>query len=735
MRFLDTYNERQKEAILATNGPVLILAGAGSGKTRVVTGKIAYLIQEKGVYPSSILAITFTNKAAKEMRDRVGQLLNEDVSYLWIGTFHSICVRILRKNIDRIGYDSNFTIYDQADQLTLIRECMKELNLSKETYKERSILSRVSNWKNEDLDPKEAIKNNYGDFHVRNTALCYELYEKKKRKNNALDFDDLLIETVNLLREKEDVRIFYQEKFQHIFVDEYQDTNRIQYLFIQYICGRNPNLTVVGDNDQSIYKWRGADMENILNFERDFPDARVILLEQNYRSTNEILSAANALIKNNSNRRDKALWTDKGAGERVKYKEFNHNIEEERGVIQKIQHLNYKGNRYGQMAILYRTNAQSRGFEDVLMREGIPYRVLGGLRFYDRKEIKDMLSYLKAIDNPSDSVSLERIVNVPKRGIGDSTVSQIKAFAEEKSLNVFEVMDNLDDYQELTLRSHKNVKKFSNLMNLLRQKAETLSIRELVEAVIFESDYAAELEREKTIEAKTRLENIQEFVSVAAEYEKENPGSDLSEFLSTLSLVTEKSEEQDLSNAVTLMTVHGAKGLEFPIVFVVGLEERLFPTGRAFDDESDMEEERRLMYVAITRAEKQLFLSSAKTRTLYGNVNRCIKSRFIEELGTSIDVEVEETRIATNTFRKSHTYDSEKSYERTKKFEEKRSQALESADKNNFKVGDTIIHKKWGQGMIVQMKDEESQEAVITFAGKGLKTLKLSVAPIRKKED
>lgn len=738
MEFLDGYNKQQAEAILATNGPVLILAGAGSGKTRVVTGKIAYLIDQKGVPASSILAITFTNKAAKEMKDRVGALLSRDVSHLWIGTFHSICVRILRKNIDRIGYDSNFSIYDQADQLTLVRDCMKDLNLSKETYKERNILSRISHWKNEDLPPKEAVKMNYGELYERNIALCYELYERKKKSNNALDFDDLLIETVHLLREKEDIRLFYQEKFQHIFVDEYQDTNRIQYLFIQYICGKRPNLTVVGDNDQSIYKWRGADMENILNFEKDFPDAKVILLEQNYRSTNEILTAANALISHNSNRKDKSLWTDKGQGQRVVYKEFGHNIEEERGVIQKIQQLNYKGKPYGSIAILYRTNAQSRGFEDILIREGIPYRVLGGLRFYDRKEIKDILSYLKAISNPNDEVSLERIINVPKRGIGDSTLVQIKDYADRNNMAMYEVMESLDDLKDLSLRSHKSVKKFANLMILLRQRSKNVGIRELVEDLIFESQYGEELEKEKTVEARTRLENIQEFVSVAAQYELENPEADLAEFLNTLSLVTDRSEEKDLSNAVTLMTIHGAKGLEFPIVFVVGLEERLFPTGRAFDNEEDMEEERRLMYVAITRAEQELYLSSAKTRTLYGNVNRSLRSRFIEELGDNIDHIVDEKKeLEQASFRQSHSYDLEKSYERAKKQEEKRSQIQEAGKhtKTSFRVGDTIIHKKWGQGMIVQIKDQESQEAVITFEGKGLKTLKLSIAPIRKKED
>lgn len=739
MEFLDAYNDRQKEALLATEGPVLVLAGAGSGKTRVVTGKIAYLIQEKKVPASSILAITFTNKAAKEMRDRVGELLNKDVSYLWIGTFHSICVRILRKNIDRIGgYDSNFTIYDQGDQLTLIRECMRELSLSKDIYKERSILSKISNWKNEGTSAKEALKSNYGEIYERHLAECYELYEKKKKKNNALDFDDLLILTVELLKEKEDIRVYYQEKFQHIFVDEYQDTNHIQYLLIQYLCGKNPNLTVVGDNDQSIYKWRGADIGNILNFEKDFPKAKVILLEQNYRSTNEILSAANKLIKNNSNRREKALWTDKEAGEKVKYKEFNHNMEEERGVIQKMQHLNYKGEHYGDMAILYRTNAQSRGFEDLLMREGIPYRVLGGLRFYDRREIKDMLSYLKTISNPEDGVSLERIVNVPKRGIGDSTLNQIKEYAGEKGLSIFEVMDRLDEFEDLTLRSAKNVKKFANLINLLREKNKEASLREIVEAVIFESGYGAELEKENTIEARTRLENIQELVSVVVEYEKENPEADLAEFLSTMSLVTEKSENQDLSNAVTLMTVHGAKGLEFPIVFVVGLEERLFPTGRAFDDESDMEEERRLMYVAITRAEKKLYLSSAKSRTLYGNVNRALKSRFIEELGSTIEHEAPDVvkEVATRN-RRRNGYDFEKNIEkRRKRVEDDRMKNHKKSDSSlDMRVGDTIIHKKWGEGMIVQMKDSEGQEAVVTFPKKGLKTLKLSVAPIWKKED
>lgn len=700
----------------------MVLAGAGSGKTRVVTGKIAYLIEEKNVSPYRILAITFTNKAAKEMKERVARQLGRNIDGMWISTFHAMCVRILRGDIHYLGYDKNFAIYDGADQKTLMKECMKELNLSKDMYNPYGLLSRISTWKNEGTDPDAAMKENFGDFHGRQTAEAYRLYEKKKRENNALDFDDLLVKTVELFQLKKDVLAFYQQKFDYIFVDEYQDTNHIQYLLVKMLSSNAKNLTVVGDNDQSIYRWRGADIGNILSFEKDFPGAKTILLEQNYRSTTPILNCANALIVNNPKLKEKNLWTANEGGAPVVYREFYHNSEEEMAVVQKMQHLNYKGTAYGDMAILYRTNAQSRGFEEALMREGIPYRVVGGLRFYDRREIKDVIAYLAAVDNPKDDVNMSRIVNVPKRGIGDTTVDKLRAFASEKGMSLFDLMEKLDDYPELKIRANKNIREFVNLIHLLQNKAAEIGLAALVEAILFESGYADELKREDTVESRTRLENVEEFISAAAEFEEANPDQSLTDFLGNLSLISDKNELDDESHAVKLMTIHGAKGLEFPVVFVVGLEERLFPTSRSYDDEESMEEERRLMYVAVTRAEEKLFLSSAKSRTLYGKRNGAVRSRFVEEIKDKISVHEEESRKkdlkSRHEIYTGAVMDSKPAKEVTGEMPE-------------LHLGDTIVHKKWGEGMIVQLKGDEG---VISFEGKGLKTLNLKVAPIRKKE-
>ena len=700
----------------------MVLAGAGSGKTRVVTGKIAYLIEEKNVSPYRILAITFTNKAAKEMKERVARQLGRTIDGMWISTFHAMCVRILRGDIHHLGYDKNFAIYDGADQKTLIKECMKELNLSKDIYNPYGLLSRISTWKNEGTDPDSAMKENFGDFHGRQTAEAYRLYEKKKRENNALDFDDLLVKTVELFQMKKDVLAFYQQKFDYIFVDEYQDTNHIQYLLVKMLSGNAKNLTVVGDNDQSIYRWRGADIGNILSFEKDFPGAKTILLEQNYRSTTPILDCANALIANNPTLKEKNLWTANEGGDPVVYREFYHNTEEETAVVQKMQHLNYKGTAYGDMAILYRTNAQSRGFEETLMREGIPYRVVGGLRFYDRREIKDVIAYLAAVNNPKDDVNMRRIVNVPKRGIGDTTVDKLQAFAGKQGMSLFDLMENLGDYSELTIRAHKNIREFVNLIHLLQNKAAEIGLAALVEAILFESGYADELKREDTVESRTRLENVEEFISAAAEFEEANPDQSLTDFLGNLSLISDKNELDDESHAVKLMTIHGAKGLEFPVVFVVGLEERLFPTSRSYDDEESMEEERRLMYVAVTRAEEKLFLSSAKSRTLYGKRNGAVRSRFVEEIEDKISIHEEESR-------KKDLKSRHEIY--TGAVRDKKPAKEVAGEMPELHLGDTIVHKKWGEGMIVQLKGDEG---VISFEGKGLKTLNLKVAPIRKKE-
>lgn len=738
MEYINELNSQQKKALLKTEGPLLILAGAGSGKTKVVTSKIAYLVQEKGVYPSQILAITFTNKAAKEMQNRVANYLNQDVSSMWIGTFHAICVRILRQYIHLIGYERQFSIYDRDDQLTLVKECMRELDINREMYKERNVLSQLLNWKNEGLTPEEVIRQNYSELYYRTVGEIYELYVKKCRENNALDFDDLLIKTVELLESQEEVREYFQARFEYIFVDEYQDTNHIQYLLIKLLAGSKPNLTVVGDNDQSIYKWRGADITNIQDFEKDFPNAEVILLEQNYRSTKPILTAANAVIDYNSNRKDKNLWTERQDGSPVRYKEYRHNSEEEQGVIRKMIQLRDRGFKYSDMVVLYRTNAQSRGFEDQLIREGIPYQVIGGLRFYDRKEVKDILAYLRVIHNPQDDVGVERIINTPKRGIGAATLGQLREYGLEHNLSLYEVIHGLENFEDLHIRGERNVKQFGDLIQLLILKSQHLTLSELMESVIFETGYGEMLKNENTVESRTRLENIEELVSVAVEYEREMENPTLEEFLTGLSLLSDNDTEQS-EQGVTLMTLHAAKGLEFPVVFLVGLEERLFPTHRALESDEDIEEERRLCYVGVTRAEEELYLSSSKTRTLFGRTSPAKRSRFIDEMEDVIEIEEVEEPLGSTQYRKERSLDEEKSRrsKREKRLEELRKERREesAALDGSLKVGDKVIHKKWGEGMIVSMTSrDQDHEVVVSFEGKGLRTLMLSMAPIKKVE-
>lgn len=714
---IDSLNDKQKEALLYNEGPLLILAGAGSGKTKVVTSKIAYLIENE--VPSwRILAITFTNKAAREMRERVAMLIDEDVSPMWIGTFHAICVRILRKNIENLGYGSNYNIYDRADQNTIIKESYKELNINKEIYNSRTILSKISSWKNEELTPSEVLDGNKEDIFNFNAGKIYEFYQNKLKENNALDFDDLLIKTVELLREFPDVREFYQNKFKYIFVDEYQDTNSIQYKLIKLFCGKAPNLTVVGDNDQSIYKWRGADISNILNFQKDFPGAKIIKLEQNYRSTQNILDVANSVIKNNPQELSKSLWTKRQGGEKVYYKEFSVSNEEEFAVTNKILGLNYKGYSFEDMAILYRINAQSRGFEESLSREGINYKIVGGLRFYDRAEVKDIMAYLKVINNPLDEIALLRIINKPKRGIGDSSIEKIRDYAINNNLSMFEVIKNIENYEDLNVRAKKNIKSFANLINLLIERKDSLNVGELAELVVDESQYVEDLKNQNTLEARTKISNIDELISNIMSYDKE---TSLSDYLSNMSLLTDVDKTSD-AKGVNLMTVHAAKGLEFKIVFLVGMEEGLFPIIRQDEDE-DIEEERRLCYVAITRAEDLLFISSSKTRYLYGKMTPKIKSRFINEMQDTIEIVEEKNQRLIDVIDYSGKID-----ERITTY--KKVQTPNKSIKS-VNVGDKVKHKIFGQGMIVQKKEKNGDiEVVVSFENKGLKKLLLSVAPI-----
>ena len=729
---INTLNDKQKEALLATEGPLLILAGAGSGKTKVVTSKIAYLIEELQVPSWKILAITFTNKAANEMRDRVSKLIDEDISSMWIGTFHSICVRILRKNIDKIGYSSSFTIYDRDDQITVVKEAIGELGLDRDIYKPRSLVNDISNIKSEGLSPKEYIDLNKTNFFKENLGKIYEIYEKKLVSNNALDFDDLLIKTVDILRDYEDVRDFYRSKFEYIFVDEYQDTNKIQYEFIKLVAGNEPNLTVVGDNDQSIYKWRGADINNILNFHKDFPGAKIVKLEQNYRSTQKILEVANKVIENNSTRIEKNLWTSRNEGKPVVYREFPHSNEEEYGVINKIIGLHYKGEEFKDMAILYRTNAQSRGFEEALVRESIPYKIVGGLKFYDRMEVKDILAYLRAINNTDDNVSLSRIINRPKRGIGDTSLADLLDYADKNGISLYDLVTNIDKFEDLNIRARKNVRDFGSILKILKDRSEKLSIGKLFEEVLYESGYVEDLKSQNTIEAKTRLENIEELHSNIMEYDRE--GVELAEYLNTLSLLSDVDKTSEESG-VNLMTMHAAKGLEFSTVFLVGFEEGLFPSNRSIESEDEVEEERRLCYVGVTRACNNLFISSSRTRSMYGKLTPAKRSRFIHEMGETIEIIEDKSRELLEI--RDYNEGNKSSVNRKTKFFgiEKKTEAskgLNQATDKNISVGDKVKHKIFGKGMVVQKKEKNGDyEVVISFDKKGLKRLMLSVAPIK----
>lgn len=731
MDYLEGLNDRQREAVLHTEGPLLIMAGAGSGKTRVVTHKIAYLIKEKNVFPGSILAITFTNKAANEMKDRVGDLLNTNVDSMWMGTFHSICVRILRRDIHKIGYDRSFSIYDRDDQITLIKECIKEINLDKEMFKERSVLSQISSFKDEQIDPDKYINENYGDYYARNVGEIYALYEKKLKKYNALDFDDLIIKAVELLRAEKEIKDYYQERFQYVFVDEYQDTNKIQYSLVKLLSAKHNNLCVVGDSDQSIYSWRGADVSNILDFEKEFVGAKVVLLEQNYRSTQKILTVANKVIKNNYTRHDKNLWTDNVEGDPIRYEQLDYSDEEGRFVADEIrQFVNYKGFKASEIAVLYRTNAQSRSFEESFMREGLPYKIVGGLKFYDRREVKDVIAYLKAIQNPNDNISIKRIINTPKRGIGLSTIDKIEQYSIEHGESLYGSLLDIDRIDSLNGRARNSVKPFVELMNNFMAKKEIMGIQEFIEDLIYSSGYIPDLEKENTIEATTRIDNIREFLSVALTFEEQNPEAHMEEFLASVSLLSDVDKTLDEDNMITLMTVHGSKGLEYPVVFLVGMEQGLFPISRAMENDDDLEEERRLCYVAVTRAEQHLIITNAKCRTIYGKTNNTIPSLFIKEMGDAIEKKQVERQVRTEVRQKPEE-ELFKVWDYTAPKASKPRPKMVDNSSLNITLGDRVRHKKWGEGMVVQVKDKEGdKELSISFDGQGIKRLLQSIAPI-----
>lgn len=728
---LDSLNNMQKKAVLHEKGPLLVLAGAGSGKTRVLTTSIAYLIEEKNIDPRNIIAITFTNKAANEMKERISNLLNMDVSHPWIGTFHSICARILRMNIDKIGYDKNFTIYDSSDQKTLVKEIINELGL-KEDITPREALSVISQAKNKSMTPDEFLQlNTYytkGDSYYE----IYKKYEEKKFYYNALDFDDLIDKVLYLFSKDIETLKFYQEKFQYVFVDEYQDTNNSQYELIKYFSGFHNNITVVGDADQSIYSFRGADISNILNFEKDFKDADVIKLEQNYRSTDKILDTANVLIENNSERKDKNLWTDNKNGSKPIYRSTNVESEEAKFVLDNIKELTYQGYDAKDFAILYRTNAQSRSFEEILMKNLINYKVIGGLKFYDRKEIKDLVSYLKIIVNPKDDLALKRIINEPKRGIGNKSIAELENIASLHEISILDLI-RLDEFRTLlTDRLKKLADKFYMPLKNIFDNIEKYKIVDLINEVLDKSGYLKMLETSYSVEDRSRIDNINEFISSAAEYEEENSDDTIFDYLENLSLLSDLDKTEDKDNSVSLMTMHAAKGLEFPIVFVVGLDEGLFPGKRSID-EGNVEEERRLFYVGITRAREKLFLTSSKSRRNYGKPIFYKPSRFVDEIIDKVIVEEDSSSYGFTSREYEKAMAEDYMREKTRQSVLNKKLVKTDASDSDFQVGDKIRHSKWGMGTIVQIKEQDKgNELVVAFDKKGLKKLNQDYAPIEK---
>lgn len=637
---LDNLNKQQREAVEHTEGPLLILAGAGSGKTRVLTHRIAYLINEKNVYPSNILAITFTNKAAREMKERVQNLLEGSYD-MWVSTFHSACARILRMEIEKLsGYKKNFIIFDTDDQVKLIKECLKELNYNEKNFPPKEMISSISKAKDQLMTPSKFMDRYGRDFRLKKVADIYSLYQKKLMANNALDFDDILFKTVEIFQNNPDVLQRYQQKFKYIMVDEYQDTNYCQYMLVNLLAKSHRNLCVVGDDNQSIYSWRGADIGNILNFEKDFPDAKVIKLEQNYRSTQTILDAANSVISNNFGRKNKRLWTDNGEGRPiVSYKAMDERDEAD-FIIGEVDRLSFQEQRsLNNFAILYRTNAQSRVLEEMCMARGIPYKIVGGHRFYDRMEVKDVIAYLRVIQDPEGDLSIKRIINVPKRGIGKATLDTLEDYARQNGISIYEALLFVDSIEGIGKKAKNSIKEFVRLIAELMDLAEKESASEVINQVIIRSGYLEELEKGDD-EDQERGKNIKELISAALEYEEKNEDNSLTGFLENMALMSDIDGLDEEREGITMMTLHSAKGLEFPVVFICGLEEGLFPTQRAFFEEHQLEEERRLMYVGVTRAKEKLYLTSAFERTLYGNTSYTMESRFLREIPKELMMKV-----------------------------------------------------------------------------------------------
>ncbi len=735
-------NKEQYEGAITVDGQVLILAGAGSGKTRVLTHRIAHMVEDLNIPSYNILAITFTNKAAKEMKDRVRNIISDKADSMWISTFHSTCVRILRREIDKIGYKKNFTIYDTSDQKVLIKDCMKILNIDDKDISQQEITSKISRAKDRMQTYKSYMIENEANFREKKIASVYEMYQKRLNENNALDFDDLIFKTVELFNKDEEVLSFYQNKFKYIMVDEYQDTNRVQYEFIRLLAKKYKNICVVGDDDQCIYQWRGADIKNILDFEKDYPGAKVIKLEQNYRSKGNILNAANEVIKHNLNRKSKVLRTDKEDGKKVKIYRAYSDLDEANFVGNQISQIK-KNKNYKDFAILYRTNAQSRIFEDSLRRKAIPYRIIGGTRFYDRKEIKDILCYLKVIINPQDDVSLKRIINVPKRSIGDTTVNKLQEFAREYELNLCDVLDRCDTVSSLSKRNISCISGFASLINLFMDEAETMPVSLLIETILKETGYLKELETSKQIEDKSRIENLKELVSDAVEFEKSSDDKSLSAYLEQVSLVQDTDKLEDEDDAVLLMTVHSAKGLEFPVVFMVGMENGLFPSNAAFNKESEMEEARRLCYVGITRAKEELFMTSADQRRVFGRTVSYSQSDFLSEIEPNLKEYVSASgvkKLSDRNFFSGGTTDRKVSgsglnLSRSSSLNSENSQENIDNDyltESEISLGMKVVHQKFGVGTIVSIqKDSKDKKVTVAFDRQGVKILLLSFAKLK----
>lgn len=758
---IEGLNDKQKEAVLATEGPCLVIAGAGSGKTKVLTHKIAYLLSEKNVKPWNILSITFTNKAANEMKQRVEKLVGEASQEMWLGTFHSICVRILRRFIDRIGFDTTFLIFDSTDQRTLVKECIKSIGLDHKLFTDRSVLSEISNGKNDMLEPKAYQVKYNGDFRKEKIGEVYELYQKKLKENNALDFDDIINYTIKILTENPDVLEYYTEKFKYVLVDEYQDTNKAQFMLVSILASKYGNITVVGDNDQGIYSFRGADITNILNFEKDFPGSKIVKLEQNYRCTGNILKAANAVIKNNENKYDKKLWTENEEGKLPCIYKAEDEYDEASYIVKQINMLKMEEYlKLSDFVILYRMNSQLRAIEDIFRRENIPYKIIGGLKFYERKEIKDIIAYLRLIFNTSDNLSLKRIINEPKRGIGKTSLDNIQDISDKTGKSMYEIIKYAEQYELNRVKA--NSIQFVEVIEELRKQVNQIPISELIKLTLNKTGYVKALENENTIEAESRIQNLEEFLTVAIEFEEQMAENTLAEFLESISLTSDIDNMEESEDTVTLMTLHSAKGLEFPVVFLVGMEEGIFPGYKSIGEIKELEEERRLFYVGITRAMQYLYLTCAKRRTIFGSTSYNQMSRFLKEIPKDLLDGYEEIDNEDNNSFKDSNYGWEygtnyagkvKTYkfdnvekipevkEKVGAFQFRTAESFlnslnkkasdRQVDITKYKEGQRIYHKKFGEGTINKIEQEgEDYKLDIQFDKVGHKRLMAKFAEL-----